>query len=105
MTFLVLIIVPIQFASGLSVTKYGSSAMRTTTESARNINIWVFFLFVPVYGRIIEKFRLLQFFGFLISIAGVLVYNEILHIPLCGFDKYTKRGFNEQRKIDLKIKE
>jgi hypothetical protein len=41
---------------GLSITKYGSSAMRTTVEAARNIVIWLFFLFVPVYGKILETF-------------------------------------------------
>jgi hypothetical protein len=50
---------PILYASALNITSYGSAAARTTVETARNFLIWGFFLFVPVYGRIIEVFSVL----------------------------------------------
>jgi hypothetical protein len=84
-----MLLMPLMYASGLSITKYGSAAARTTIESARNVIIWVFFLFVPVYGKLVETFSFLQLSGFLILLGGVLVFNELLVLRFLGFDRYT----------------
>jgi len=83
---------PIMYGSGFSITKHGSAASRTTIESARNILIWIFFMFVPVYGKIVESFSVLQLVGFLSLFLGVLLYNELLVVPILGFNKYTKEA-------------
>jgi hypothetical protein len=46
----IIICMPLFYASGLSITKYGSASARTTIESARNMILWIFFMVVPVYG-------------------------------------------------------
>lgn len=48
--------------------------------------IWFFFL--VIYP--IEKFEWLQLVGFTILLFGVLVYNEILVLPILGFNRYTE---------------
>ena len=47
-SILVIILIPIFYACGLSITKYGSAAQRTTIETSRNIVIWIFFLAIPI---------------------------------------------------------
>jgi hypothetical protein len=51
--------------------------------------IWLFFLTVPVAGAE-ETFKWLQFLGFILLIFGTLMYNEILVIPILGFNQWTK---------------
>ena len=94
-----MIIVPLQYACGLSITKLGSAAQRTTIECARNITVWIFFLTVPVYGKITERFMWLQLAGFIILFFGVLVYNEIIIVPFWKFDYYTGQAIAEREDI------
>lgn len=53
---LVIVLIMAFYACGLSITKYGSASQRTIIESARNVVIWIFFMFVPVYGLVLESF-------------------------------------------------
>jgi hypothetical protein len=41
---------------GVTITKYGTAAQRTTVNIGANIFIWMFFLFVPVNGAPLETF-------------------------------------------------
>ena len=91
-----MITVPSMYIFGLSITKLGSAAQRTTIECARNIIVWVFFMTVPVFGKIIEHFMWLQLLGFVILLLGVLVYNEILIVPFWKFDYYTGQAIAER---------
>ena len=91
-----MIIVPLQYACGLSITKLGSAAQRTTIECARNITVWIFFLTVPVFGKITERFMWLQLAGFVILLLGVLVYNEILVLHFWKFDYYIGQAIAER---------
>lgn len=45
---LLVIIVPFLNITGMSVTKYGSAAQRTTGDLVRNLFVWLFFMFVPL---------------------------------------------------------
>ena len=92
-----MIIVPLMYACGLSITKLGSAAQRTTIDCARNITVWIFFMTVPVFGKIMEYFMWLQLLGFVILLLGVLVYNEILIIPLWRFNYYTGQAIAERK--------
>ena len=70
---------------GVSITKYASAAQRSTIDMSRTALIWVFFL---VYrGNSHEKFNWMELGGFILLIAGTLVYNEIIEIPIFGFNK------------------
>ena len=71
-------------ATGVAVTKYASAPQRTTIDSTRTVVVWVFFLMMP--EPYTETFSWLQLFGFIILILGTLVYNEIIVVPLWGFD-------------------
>jgi len=73
---------------GVSVTKYASSAQRAVVDNLRTILIWLFFLFVPT--NINERFNWLQLAGFIGLVLGTLIYNEIIEVPICDFDRYTK---------------
>lgn len=91
--------------AGVNVTKYGSSAQRTTCDLLRNMFVWVFFLLVPIYNSeynqylYIEFFSLFQFFGFLVLALGVLVYNEIVVIPWWSLNLYTRIAIGEREKM------
>jgi drug/metabolite transporter (DMT)-like permease len=77
-------------AFGVSVTKNASAAQRSTIDTSRTVLIWVFFLAVPIYGVTTEHFYVLQLFGFIFLVIGTLVYNEIIIVPVLGFNTYTK---------------
>ncbi len=78
-------------------TKKGSSSQRITVLLARNLVVWVFFIFVPINhdekGEAIysEYFSWLQLSGFVILALGIFIMNEILVIPFLGFDKNLGR--------------
>ena len=81
---------------GVTVTKNASSAQRSTIDTSRTVLIWLFFLLVPIYHSYLEKFKWLQLVGFFFLVFGTLVYNEILIIPIHGFDQYTKTAIKRR---------
>ena len=103
---LILIIdVSILNIAGVSITKYGSSAQRTTCDMLRNLFVWFFFMLVPIRhdpnsgdAVYLEKFTFFQMIGFIILVIGVLIYNEILVIPYFGFNRFTKIAIEERDK-------
>jgi len=95
---------------GVSITKYGTAAQRTTIVVGSNVFIWLFFLFVPINGKPIESFQPLQLVGFIVLLIGVFLYNEILVLPCFGFNLYSKQAIKyrethtaavESRKISV----
>ena len=71
--------------TGVTVTKNASAAQRSTIDTSRTVVCWVFFL---IKGD--EKFIWLELVGFVILVAGTLIYNEILVLPWFGLDQNTK---------------
>jgi drug/metabolite transporter (DMT)-like permease len=79
--------------SGLTVTKYSNASARAIIDTLRTIMVWVFFLTMPfVPEKTKEHFSFIQLGGFLLLICGSLIFNEVIEITCCGFDKYTKRA-------------
>ena len=81
-------------AFGVTVTKYASSPQRSTIDTSRTVVIWVFFMLVG--GPLHEDFVWLELLGFILLVAGTLVYNEIVIVPFFGMDQNTK-GAIEKR--------
>lgn len=83
---------------GVAVTKYANAAQRSTIDTSRTLLVWGFFLFKPGdAGK--ERFIWLELVGFVMLVAGTLVFNEIVVIPICGFDKNTKSA-KEKAKLN-----
>lgn len=80
---------------GMVVTKYASAANRVTLQQSKTVIVWVFFLLYRGGGH--ENFKWLQFAGFIVLLIGVTLYNEVIVIPLFGFDKYTKSGMAKNK--------
>ena len=88
-------------STGVGITKYGSAAQRTTVGLAKNMLVWIVFLILPIAYldkstepatwkyRVLESFSILQLCGFSILVLGVLVFNEIIVIPILKLDKYV----------------
>lgn len=62
----------------------------------RNLFVWIFLINVKIGDG--ETFNWLQAAGFIVLAFGVLVYNEIIVIPLFGFNKYTKIAIEERER-------
>mmetsp|Transcript_32668 Transcript_32668/g.31881 ORF Transcript_32668/g.31881 Transcript_32668/m.31881 type:complete len:118 (-) Transcript_32668:205-558(-) len=77
-------------ALGVSVTKYASAAQRTTIDTSRTLVVWLVFLLMPIPFK--EYFHWLELVGFILLVLGTLVYNEILIVPFCGFNRNTKEA-------------
>uniref|UniRef100_A0A7S3N6J9 Solute carrier family 35 member F6 n=1 Tax=Euplotes harpa TaxID=151035 RepID=A0A7S3N6J9_9SPIT len=81
-------------AFGVSVTKYASAAQRSTIDTSRTLLIWVFFLVKPGKGQ--ERFIWLELVGFVLLVAGTLIFNEIVVVPLFGFNQWTKKAIHDR---------
>ena len=77
-------------AFGVAITKYASAAQRSTIDTCRTLIIWMFFIFYQGPGH--ERFIWLELVGFVMLVLGTFVFNEILIIPFCGFNQYTKEA-------------
>jgi len=61
---------------GVSITQSLSASHRMVLDSVRTLVVWAFDL--AVFG---ESFLWLQLIGFLVLLAGTIVYNEVVRIP------------------------
>jgi hypothetical protein len=73
-------------AAGVTITKYASGAHRSTIITSRIVIVWI----ISVTADL-EKFLPLQVIGFVILVSGILVYNEIIIIPLKSMNEGTKQ--------------
>lgn len=80
-------------AFGVTVTKNASSAQRSTIDTSRTVLVWIFQLAAGA-----EEFSFLQLGGFILLVAGTLVYNEIIIIHFWGFDENTKEAIKKREK-------
>ena len=72
-------------ATGVAITKYASAAQRSTVDTCRTLLIWIMSLIF-----LGEEFLPLEILGFILLVAGTLVYNEIYVVPLEFMKRNTK---------------
>ena len=72
---------------GITTTKVASAAQRSTIDTSRTLVIWFFSCILGL-----EDFHYEAIFGFIFLVFGTLLYNEIIVLPIWGFDKYTKEA-------------
>jgi len=80
---------------GITISKVLSSPARAVLDTIRTIIVWLFFILPIVDEDHREKFKVLQLIGFVFLILGTVIYNEILAIPILGFDKYLKKNLKK----------
>jgi hypothetical protein len=77
-------------ASGVAVTKYLSSIVRSILDVSRVAIVWGVGLFLPLPSRKgkghWETFDVLELFGFFVLVLGNFIYNEIIIVRLCSMD-------------------
>ncbi|CAI2371437.1 unnamed protein product [Moneuplotes crassus] len=83
-----LIFTTLMTAFSMAVTKYVSATAKIILKQVKTVVVWLFFLVYRGDGH--ESFQVLQLIGFLILCIGVILFNEILIIPILGFDRNTK---------------
>lgn len=71
--------------TGIATTKYASAAQRSTIDTSRTFLIWIMSLILGL-----ETFLPWEIPGFILLVAGTLLYNEIVVFPYWGFNEYTK---------------
>ena len=89
---------------GINLTQLVSSTARAIVDTVRTVFVWLFFL-IPSPIRVEggkEEFSFLQLFGFILLIAGTLIYNEIVELKFWNLDHYTRTQIakREQTPID-----
>ena len=78
---------------GIATTKYASAAQRSTIDTSRTLLIWIVScLFLG------ETFHWECIPGFLCLVFGTLLYNEILVLPILGFDYNTKEAIAKRER-------
>ena len=73
-------------ATGVAITKYASAAQRSTVDTCRTLLIWIMSLIF-----LGEEFLPLEILGFILLVAGTLVYNEIYIMPIDFMKRNTKQ--------------
>ena len=66
---------------GITTTKYASAAQRSTIDTSRTVIIWAMSVWLGL-----ETFHWQSIIGFVMLVFGTLLYNEILVLPVFGFD-------------------
>jgi hypothetical protein len=64
-------------ATGVAITKFATAAQRSTVDTSRTLIIWVVSL-----GLGWETFLWPELIGFMLLVAGTLIYNEIVVVPV-----------------------
>ena len=72
-------------STGVAITKYASAAQRSTIDTCRTLLIWIISMSLKW-----EKFHAWELVGFFMLVAGTLVYNEIVIVPLDIYKRNTK---------------
>ena len=72
---------------GIMTTKYASAAQRSTIDTSRTLIIWVMSIALGM-----ESFAWQATIGFVLLTFGTLLYNEIIILPVFGFDQNTKEA-------------
>ncbi len=78
---------------GISITKVLSSSSRAVIDPTRTLFIWLMSI-----GLGWEHFIELQLIGFLISTTGMLIFNEIIPLPVWGIDYNLNKKIQERDK-------
>ena len=81
-------------AAQVMITKYASAAHLSTIITARIVIVWIYSCIAGL-----ETFLPLQIIGFIILVSGILVYNEILVVPI----SYMSDHIYKKREIKSKI--
>ena len=72
---------------GIMTTKYASAAQRSTIDTSRTLIIWIMSCLLGL-----ETFEWQAIIGFVLLTFGTLLYNEIIVLPVFGFDQNTKEA-------------
>ena len=72
---------------GILISQFASSATRSVMDSTRTVLVWIFFLLVPLQGKV-EEFSGLQLCGFAVLLVGQLIYNQLMTVNVGGLDFY-----------------
>jgi hypothetical protein len=72
--------------TGVAITKYASAAQRSTIDTCRTLVIW---LVQIMRGK--EHFLWSEVGGFVLLVAGTLIYNEIVIVPFELMSRNTRR--------------
>jgi hypothetical protein len=72
---------------GIMTTKYASAAQRSTIDTSRTLIIWIMSCLLKL-----ETFEWQAIIGFVLLTFGTLLYNEIIVLPVFGFDQNTKEA-------------
>ena len=94
LTFGIMCSIAVFNVCGITTTKYASAAQRSTIDTSRTVLIWIFSVWLGL-----EKFHGQAISGFVMLIFGTLLYNEILVLPVMGFDKNTKDAIAKREGI------
>ena len=78
---------------GISITKVLSSSSRAVIDPTRTLFIWTISIWLGW-----EKFIYQQLIGFFISTLGMLVFNELLPIPVLGINYNLSKKIEERNK-------
>jgi drug/metabolite transporter (DMT)-like permease len=85
---------------GISVTKFLSSPARAVIDTVRTVVVWFFFLMPFINKCYRESFNYMQLIGFILLVAGTVIYNEVIVLPFCGLNKYVKKTEKQDKTLD-----
>lgn len=82
---------------GLIITKYSGAVLRVILDTLRTIIIWILSIIIG-FEKVNQAGKVtFEICGFLLLIAGNLIYNELLIIKCCGCDKYTRQNLQKKK--------
>lgn len=74
-------------ATGVAITKFATAAQRSTVDTSRTLVIWCVSLALGW-----EEFLWPELVGFILLVAGTLIYNEIYVVPIDFMSENTREA-------------
>eukprot|EP00727_Mastigamoeba_balamuthi_P013859 m51a1_g9096 putative solute carrier family 35 member f6 (426) ;mRNA; r:70002-71706 len=85
---------------GVNITKYLSAVHRTITDACRSVLVWIWQLFTfycisERFGEEWTRYSAIQVAGFVLLIAGAIIYNGIVKLPLFEYESDAEEAGSE----------
>lgn len=84
---------------GLYITKQSGAVFRVILDTLRTIIIWIIGAIVGFEDLKNTNKLILEIIGFLFLLSGIIIYNEILTISICGLDRETQKYLKKKEEV------
>jgi len=96
LNILFILVIGLLATVGIWITKNVSATARSIVDTVRVIIVWLFFTTIHISKKTDEHFKGIQLIGFILLVAGNIIYNEVIVLPFWGLNKNIQKSVKQQ---------